>query len=139
MLRPVGHTVDPSPGAAGPRRDQFRCVPGIAVGAGGAVTGGVNLLPPVGSIDFSVGETEVVVGVVLEGLGFSPPPHPAVSAPIATSALPPTTNASRRRKRPDIIIAVLSPISADIRSMFAGQGENEPPVNIMTQVWQTVV
>jgi hypothetical protein len=86
-------------------------VPGIPVGAGGAFTGGVNLLPPVGSIDFSVGDTDVVVGVVLDGLGFSPPLHPAVSAPMATIALPPATSANRRAMRPDLIIAVLSLLS----------------------------
>jgi hypothetical protein len=36
------------------------------VGAGGAVTGGVNKLPPVGLISFSVGDGETSVG---EGLG----------------------------------------------------------------------
>jgi len=87
---------------------QFRCVPGIAVGAGGAMTGGVNLLPPVGLIDFSVGDTDVVVGVVLEGLGFSPPPQPAVSAPMAMIALPPATSATRRAKRPDFNIPDLA-------------------------------
>jgi hypothetical protein len=66
------------------------------------------LFPPVGLIDFSVGDTDVVVGVVLEGLGFSPPLHPAVSAPMATIAAPPATSASRRAIRPDFIIPVLT-------------------------------
>jgi hypothetical protein len=55
----------------------------MAVGAGGALTGGVNRLPPVGLIDFSVGAgagagadvvslvVVVVVGVVVSG-AFSP-------------------------------------------------------------------
>jgi hypothetical protein len=54
----------------------------MAVGAGGAFTGGVNRLPPVGLIDFSVGATGgaegegvvvvVVVVVVLVSGAFSP-------------------------------------------------------------------
>jgi hypothetical protein len=55
----------------------------MAVGAGGALTGGVKRLPPVGLIDFSVGAgagagadvvalvVVVVVGVVVSG-AFSP-------------------------------------------------------------------
>jgi hypothetical protein len=55
----------------------------MAVGAGGALTGGVNWLPPVGFIYFSVGAgagagadvvslvVVVVVGVVVSG-AFSP-------------------------------------------------------------------
>jgi hypothetical protein len=71
--------------------------PGIAVGAGGALTGGVNRLPPVGLIDFSVGVTEgaddddgavVVVGVVSGALSELPP-HAAVRPTIATTAAPP--------------------------------------------------
>ena len=73
-----------------------------------AVTGGVNLLPPDGSMLFSVGDgATVVVVVVLEGLGVSPPPQP-VSAPMAMIALPPATSASRRAERPDFIIPDLS-------------------------------
>jgi hypothetical protein len=50
---------------------------------------------------FSVGEgaTEVVVVVVVDGLGsFSAVLQPAVNAPIAMIALPPATSASRRAK-----------------------------------------
>ncbi len=66
---------------------------------GGALTGGVNRLPPVGGlIDFSVGVTEggptsttmgavVVVGVV-SGALFELPPHAAVRPTIATTAAP---------------------------------------------------
>lgn len=72
--------------------------PGIAVGAGGALTGGVNRLPPVGLIDFSVGVTEgaddddgavVVEGVVVSGALSELPPHAAVRPTIATTAAPP--------------------------------------------------
>jgi hypothetical protein len=99
------------------------------------MTGGVNLLPPVGLIDFSVGDTDVVVGVVLEGLGFSPPPQPAVSAPIATIALPPATSASRRAKRPDFIIPDLFFLSpCDV----CGRCVTNRNVNIMAQFRQTV-
>jgi hypothetical protein len=70
----------------------------MAVGAGGALTGGVKRLPPVGLIDFSVGVTEgaddgavvVVVVVVVDVSGaFSEPPHAAVRPTIATMAAPP--------------------------------------------------
>jgi hypothetical protein len=69
----------------------------MAVGAGGALTGGVNRLPPVGLIDFSVGVTEgadddgavVVVVVDVSGAFSEPPPHAAVRPTIATMAAPP--------------------------------------------------
>jgi hypothetical protein len=67
-------------------------VPGIAVGAGGALIGGVNRLPPVGLIDFSVGDAEgavVVVVVDVSGAFSEPPPHAAVRPTIATMAAPP--------------------------------------------------
>ncbi len=59
----------------------------MAVGAGGAFTGGVNRLPPVGLIDFSVGEggggaggvvVVVVVVVVVSGAFSSSLAHEAV-------------------------------------------------------------
>jgi hypothetical protein len=77
----------------------------MAVGAGGALTGGVNRLPPVGLIDFSVGDTdgEVVVGVVDSG-AFSPPPQAAVRPIIATIAVPPTAAATRRTRRFDLMV-----------------------------------
>jgi hypothetical protein len=71
------------------------------VGAGGAFTGGLKLLPPVGLRLFSVGETEgvvVVVVVVLDGPPDSPPPQ-AVSAPIETNAAIPMPAATRRVRR----------------------------------------
>lgn len=76
------------------------------MGAGGALTGGVNKLPPVGLICFSVGDggtaldegvvVVVVVVVVVEGACSPLLPHPAVSAPIAISAPPPATARNRR-------------------------------------------
>jgi hypothetical protein len=77
-------------------------VPGMAVGAGGAVTGGVNRLPPVGLMLFSVGETDgavvvVVVSVVLEGPD-APPPQ-AVNAPMEMKAATPSPAATRRVSR----------------------------------------
>ncbi|WP_161600489.1 hypothetical protein [Mycolicibacterium hodleri] len=82
-------------------------MPGSPVGAGGAFTGGEKLLGPPGVRLFSVGDgatDDVVVVVVLDGLGDSLPPQPAVNVAIATTALPPTTNATRRPKRPDFMI-----------------------------------
>jgi hypothetical protein len=78
-------------------------LPGIAVGAGGAFTGGVNRLPPVGLMLFSVGLTGgvvvvVVVSVVLDGLVDWFPPQ-AVSAPMETKAATPRPAATRRVRR----------------------------------------
>ncbi|MET4432529.1 hypothetical protein ABIA65_005851 [Mycolicibacterium sp. 624] len=68
---------------------------------------GEKLFPPPGVMFFSVGEgatEDVVVVVVVDGLGSSLVPQPAVSAPIAMIAPPPATNASRRAKRPDFML-----------------------------------
>ena len=70
----------------------------MAVGAGGAFTPGLNELPPVGPMRFSVGVTAGVVDgvvVVLDGLSVSPPPQ-AVNAAIDTMAATPRTPAVRR-------------------------------------------
>ena len=84
----------------------------MAVGAGGAFTGGVNRLPPVGLIDFSVGATgggagvaaDVVVVVVVvvdvSGAFGSSFAHEAVKPTIVTIAAPPTSAATRRAIRP---------------------------------------
>jgi hypothetical protein len=83
-------------------------VPGMAVGAGGAFTGGLKLLPPVGLMLFSVGETVVVVVVVvvLDGPPDSPPPQ-AVSAPIETKAAIPRPAATRRVRRLFMLLSYL--------------------------------
>jgi hypothetical protein len=80
--------------------------PGIAVGAGGAFTDGVNLLPPEGLIDFSVGSTDgavvvVVVVVVVDVSGdfFSSVPQAAVKPIIARMAAPPMAAETRRVRR----------------------------------------
>lgn len=68
---------------------------------------GEKLFPPPGVMFFSVGEgatEDVVVVVVVDGLGSSLVPQPAVSAPIAMIAPPPATNASRRAKRPEFML-----------------------------------
>lgn len=74
------------------------------MGAGGALMPGVNRLPPVGLMPFSVGDggaalddgVVVVVVVVVEGVCSLLVPHPARSAPAAISAPPPTTATKRR-------------------------------------------
>jgi hypothetical protein len=85
----------------------------VAVGAGGAFTGGVNRLPPVGLIDFSVGATVgeegagvvvVVVVVVVSGAFCSSFAQDAVKPTIATTAPPPITAATRRAIRPDFMM-----------------------------------
>ena len=89
------------------------CCPGGTVGAGGATTPGVNRLPPVGLMVFSVGAgaagalllggaevVAVVVGVVvLDGACFPLLPHPAVSVPSPINAAPAATATMRRPKR----------------------------------------
>lgn len=93
------------------------------MGAGGARTGGVNWLPPVGLMVFSVGDTGgatvvdvvvvvVVVVVVLEGFPPPPPPQAAVNAPMEMIATAPATAGRRRAKRPDLMMQFLS-ISRD--------------------------
>ena len=77
------------------------------MGAGGALMSGVNKLPPVGLMPFSVGDggaahddgdvvVVVVVVVVVEGVCSPLLPHPARNAPIAISAPAPTTATKRR-------------------------------------------
>src|SRR5664279_3817793 len=73
----------------------------MAVAGVGALTVGVNLLPPPGSRPFSVGDTEgavvvVVVVVVVDGDSSELPPQ-ADKAAIATNASAPTPVATRRR------------------------------------------
>jgi hypothetical protein len=94
------------------------CCPGGTFGAGVAVTGGVNRLPPEGLMLFSVGAgallagaelVVVVVVVVLDGLPPPPPPHAAVSPPIAMIAAPPATTPRRRLKRCEFMDTVLNP------------------------------
>lgn len=84
----------------------MRWVPGVAVGAGLAVTDGVNRLPPFGLSDFSVGVTAadvvvVVVVVVDEGVSgaFFSSPQPAVRPIIAMSAVPPAATVMRWTRR----------------------------------------
>jgi hypothetical protein len=91
-------------------RCQCQLSPGMAVAGGGALTGGVNRLPPVGLIDFSVGDSGavddgvvVVVVVDVSGAFSPPPPHAAVRPTIATTAVPPTAAAMRRARRCDLI------------------------------------
>jgi len=76
------------------------CCPGGTVGAGGALTPGVNRLPPVGLMLFSVGADgaeavlegdDVVVLVVVDGAWLPLVPHPALTAPIRTRAAPPAS------------------------------------------------
>jgi hypothetical protein len=96
----------------------------MAVGAGGAFTGGVNRLPPVGLIDFSVGagggggaagDVVVVVVVVVDvsGAFCSSLAQDAVKPTIVTTAAPPTSAATRRAIRP-----MFRPIFGDLCQRF---------------------
>jgi hypothetical protein len=60
---------------------------------------GVNRLPPVGLMTFSVGDAVVVVVVVLEGFPVPPLPQAVVNAPIAMIATTPLVAARRRATR----------------------------------------
>jgi hypothetical protein len=94
------------------------CCPPGTFGAGVAVTGGVNRLPPVGLMLFSVGDAGAllagaellggVVAVVLDGLSLPPPPHAAVSVLIAMIAAPPAKTPRCRPKRREFMDAVLN-------------------------------
>src|SRR5262245_21150718 len=92
----------------------------MAVGGGGAFTGGVNRLPPVGLIDFSVGAgggatggagvaggaagaVTVFVMVFVSCAGASSLAHEAVKPTIVTIAAPPASAATRRAIRPMIL------------------------------------
>lgn len=81
------------------------CRPGATLGAPGAVTAGLNRLPPVGLMLFSVGvadgDCDEVVVVVVVVDGDCPPLllQPAVSTPIARSAAPPAAAIRRRVDR----------------------------------------
>jgi hypothetical protein len=102
----------------------------MAVGACGAFTVGVNRLPPVGFIDFSVGATEggadgvagdvvvvvvVVVVVDVSGAFCSCFAHEAVKPTIVTIAAPPTSAAARRAIRPMISSSLWRPVPAVLK------------------------
>ena len=116
----------------------------MAVGAGGALTGGVNRLPPEGLIDFSVGDTEgagdddgavvvVVVVVVVDVSGaFSElPPHAAVRPTIATMAAPPAHAATRRARRCDLMMLVPYQSPSSQRMVFGeSPGDSARPAEL---------
>jgi hypothetical protein len=106
------------------------------VGAGGAFIGGEKLLGPPGVRLFSVGVTDVVVVVVLEGAGVSVLLQPAVSAPIVMIAPPPMTSAKRRVRR-SVFMFYPNPIP-ELRSndRLRGRGWLYANVNIMPQIEQ---
>jgi len=98
-------------------------LPGAGVGGPGAITPGVNRLPPVGLIDFSVSPGEggggagggavvvvvvVVVVFVVSGAFFSLA-HEAVKPTVVTIAAPPTSAAARRAIGP-----MISPYLSDL-------------------------
>jgi len=86
---------------------------------------------------FSVGEgaTEVVVVVVVDGLGsFSAVLQLAVNAPIAMIALPPATSASRRAKRPEVMFLVSYLVRDYPFGGFADGRVINVSVNILTQL-----
>jgi hypothetical protein len=105
------------------------CWPGGTVGAGGALTPGVNRLPSVGLMLFSVavggavvdgGDVVVVVVVVVEGAWLSLL-HPAVTAPSTTRAIPPMRVIRRRPMRFELIVDVLSVSGLVIRRMVVAR------------------
>ena len=79
------------------------------MGAGGALTGGLKELPPVGTMPFSVGVTpgvDVGVGVVLDGLSVSLPPQ-AVKAAIDTKAATPSAAVVLQNRELRILVSDL--------------------------------
>ena len=101
----------------------------MAVGAGGAFTGGVNRLPPVGLIDFSVGATGgvagdvvvVVVDVVVDVSGAfgCSLAHEAVKPTIVTIAAPPASAATLRALRPMISSYLRRPVPGVLKISLA--------------------
>ena len=81
------------------------------MGGGGAITVGVNMLPPVGLMLFSVGVgvgdgdgDVVVVGVVVpDGASLPPLPHAVASELRAINSAAPPTTTGRRIKRVAVI------------------------------------
>lgn len=71
------------------------------MGAGGACTDGVNLLPPVGSRFFSVGvvdELDVAgVDVLVGGDSFSLPPQPDITTANSPPVIPAAIRIPKRR------------------------------------------
>src|SRR6266403_940399 len=90
----------------------------MAVGAGGAFTGGVNRLPPVGLIDFSVGATGGVAGDVAGAFGCSLA-HEAVKPTIVTIAAPPASAATLRALRPMISSYLRRPVPGVLKISLA--------------------
>jgi hypothetical protein len=68
------------------------------VGAGGATTGGVNLLPPLGLRDFSVGDAGALLdeGLDVDGGSVALLPQPAASELTARSVAAQAVTALRR-------------------------------------------
>lgn len=104
------------------------------MGAGGALMSGVNRLPPVGLMPFSVGDgggavvvggVVVVVVVVVDVDGaFSLLPHPAVNAPIAMRAPPPAMAIKRRVDNFELMIWILS-----VRPRLGGFWDVQPTIS----------
>src|SRR5258705_227824 len=127
IVRRCGRSISTrSGGTASPRDTGYGtplmpgCCPGATAGAGGALTSGVNKLPPVGLMFFSVGEGGAVLGVVtvvvvvvveVDGEGFWLVAQPAATDPIATRAAPAASAVLKRLTRLEFIIHVLSFVS----------------------------
>jgi hypothetical protein len=116
------------------------------VGAAGAITCGVNRLPPVGLRFFSLGDAVVegdgdgdgvvvvvVVVVVLDGVWLPPPPH-AVKTPIETAAAMPRLAATRRVGQRFFIM--WSTLCCQVR---AEQTELYRPINIAVKAMEPTV
>jgi len=92
------------------------CWPGGTDGAAGAWIGGVNRLPPVGLMLFSVGDAGgvfdgvvvVVVVVVVDGAWLPLVPHAAAIAPRVMRAVPPAATSMRRPIGFEVIVNLVS-------------------------------
>ena len=98
--------------------------------------GGVNRLPPVGLIVFSVGATGgagggvvavvvvVVVVVVVGGASSASRPQAAVKPTVAMIATPPAMTGRRRAKRPDLMMqSYLCPVGSRFATSWLSDAE----------------
>ena len=106
------------------------------VGGGGATTVGVNLLPPLGLRDFSVGETGalLVEGLGVEGASLPLLPQPAASELTTRSAAVQAVTVLRRPTEIWFMVFPLEISEEMLRHESSGRrGEASPTLSSMSR------